>query len=147
MKKIDSALAMDSFVQKCHEKGLKVTPQRTVIYRELLKATDHPTIEGILKKVRVALPNVSFDTVYRTVLSFVDAGIIHMVEGYGGSKRFDPNIQQHHHFRCARCEKIEDFRNDYFDDIKIPEEVKKQFNITQKKVVLEGLCTECSKKK
>ncbi len=145
MNKLNSTQAIESFIQKCREEGFRVTPQRLVIYKELLKATDHPTIEGILKKERVTFPNVSFDTVYRTVLSFVDKGIIHMVEGYGGSKRFDPDTRQHHHFRCARCQKIEDFNNESFDNIKIPEEISKQFNITQKRVVLEGVCAECSK--
>ena len=147
MQKLTMQSSLDSFMEKCRRHGLKVTPQRTAIYRELSKATDHPTIEGILKKVRVALPNISFDTVYRTVLSFVDAGIIHMVEGYGGSRRFDPDINPHHHFRCTRCEKIVDFSNDYFDSIRVPEELKRQFNILQKKVVLEGVCTECAKRK
>lgn len=138
-------MTINTFVEKCRERGLKVTPQRTAIYRELSTATDHPTIDGILKKVRVALPHISFDTVYRTVLSFVDAGIIHMVEGYGGSKRFDPNVDEHHHFRCVKCEKIIDFSNDYFDSIKIPEELKKRFHVAQKKVVLEGRCAECAR--
>lgn len=138
---------MDFFIRKCREAGLRVTPQRSAVYKELMSATDHPTIEDILSKVKVTLPNVSFDTVYRTVLTFVDAGIIHIVEGYGGSKRFDPNIRQHHHFRCTICEKIEDFDSESFDNIKIPDEVARQFNITQKRVVLEGVCGECSKEK
>ncbi|MDD5130884.1 MAG: Fur family transcriptional regulator [Candidatus Omnitrophica bacterium] len=147
MQRNDSKEKADSFIQKFRDHGLKVTPQRTAIYHELLKAKDHPTIEVILKKVRTALPSISFDTVYRTVLSFADYGIIQIVGGYGGSKRFDADISQHHHFRCVRCEKIEDFRSDYFDNIKIPDEVKKQFNVSQKKVLLEGICAECSKKK
>lgn len=147
MNKIDHAEILDPFIEKCRKHGLKVTPQRMVIYRELLKATDHPSIDRILKKVRVVLPNISFDTVYRTVLSFVDAGIINIVEGHGGSKRFDPKISPHHHFRCTKCEKIVDFYNEYLDRIKIPEEVERQFCILRKKVLLEGVCPACGRKK
>lgn len=138
---------MDLFKDRCRDHGLRMTPQRTVIYKELLKAKDHPSIDIILKRVRKVLPHISFDTVYRTVLSFAEIGVLKIVEGYGGSKRFDPNITPHHHFRCIRCHKIVDFYNDYFDHIKIPEEVRKQFKVLDKKILLEGLCEECSKKR
>ncbi len=138
---------MERFRQACRSRGLKLTPQRTEIYKELVKAEDHPSIEAILKRIKAAFPNISFDTVYRTVISLSDIGLINIVEGYGGSKRFDPNTRTHHHFRCARCHKIVDFYNEYYDNIKIPEEIKSRFNILNKKVVLEGICGQCAKKK
>lgn len=139
--------AMDLFGNRCREHGLRITPQRTVIYKELLKATDHPSIEDILKRVRVTLPNISFDTVYRTVLSFCNIGIINIVEGFGGARRFDPNVAKHHHFKCIKCNKIADFYSEYLDGIKIPKEIRTQFNVLSKKVLLEGVCGQCGKKK
>lgn len=147
MKKMKIDNAMDIFRDKCRKHNLKITPQRTIVYQELLKATNHPTIDFLLKRVRKSLPNISFDTVYRTVLSFAEMGIIDIVEGYGGSKRFDPNIAQHHHFRCTKCHTIIDFYNEYYDNIKIPKDFRRQFKVSNKKVLLEGLCDKCSGKK
>jgi Fur family transcriptional regulator, peroxide stress response regulator len=147
MQKEGNPIAMNSFVKKCRAHGLKVTPQRTAIYQGLSGAKDHPSVDAIFKKVRMVLPSISFDTVYRTVLSFADVGIIHMVEGCGGSKRFDPDISQHHHFKCSKCEKIIDFCSDYYDQIKIPNELKDQFQVISKNVFLEGLCKKCAKKR
>lgn len=147
MKKENIELLMSQFKNKCKAHNLKVTPQRTIIYQELLNATDHPSIDILLTRVRKTLPNISFDTVYRTVLSFSNIGIINIVEGFGGSKRFDPNIVNHHHFRCIKCNKIIDFYSKYYDNIKIPNEVQKQFNVSNKKVLLEGTCKQCSMKK
>ena len=144
---MNTEVTLQLFENKCREHNLKVTPQRAVIYKELLKAKNHPSIEDILKKVRATLPNISFDTVYRTVLSFSDIGIINIVAGYGGSKRFDPNVAQHHHFRCTKCNKIVDFYSEYLDNIKIPKGIRTQFNILSKKVLLEGVCRQCSKKR
>jgi Fur family peroxide stress response transcriptional regulator len=147
MQKIDTTDEINLFRNKCKEQGLKVTPQRTIIYKELLKATDHPSIDIILKKVRRIFPNISFDTVYRTVLSLSKIGVINIVEGYGGSKRFDPNIAPHHHFKCTACHRIIDFYNENYDNIKIPADIQKRFNVVSKRVLLEGLCKKCSKKK
>ena len=144
MEKINANI-MSHFYQTCEEHGLKVTPQRVFIYEELKKSTNHPSIDDIYQRVREKLPNISFDTVYRTVLSFAELRLINMVPGYGGSKRFDANTTQHHHFRCVKCEKIIDFENEYYNQIQIPEELQRKFQIINKKILLEGICEECTK--
>lgn len=135
------------FIKKtCTEKGLKVTPQRVIIYEELSKATDHPSAEAIYKRVKKILPNISFDTVYRTLLSFTDLGIINLVEGYGEKKRFEPNTYNHHHCRCVKCHKIIDFCNEAYNSIQVPDELSKQFQVLNKRVILEGICAKCKGK-
>ncbi len=132
------------FYDKCAEKGLKITPQRSIIFDELSKATDHPTADAIYKRVRKTLSNISFDTVYRTLLSFTEIGIVNLVEGTGEQKRFEPNLHQHHHFRCIKCYTIYDFENDAYNDIAVPEVVQKQGVVINKRVVLEGICLQCN---
>jgi Fur family peroxide stress response transcriptional regulator len=134
---------LDVFHQRAKEHGLKITPQRTIIYEELLKAKDHPTADDIYKRIVKRIPNISFDTVNRTLLTFSQIGIIHVVEGYGQAKRYDPDMDSHHHFRCIQCGSIIDFYNKEFDNIAIPEEISKQFMVMNKKVVFEGLCSKC----
>ena len=134
------------FYDKCSDKGLKITPQRSLIFEELSKAKDHPTADAIYKRVRKSLSNISFDTVYRTLLSFTEIGLVNLVEGYGEQKRFEPNLQQHHHFRCMKCHTIYDFEYDAYNDIAVPEAVQKQGVIINKRVVLEGICSKCKGK-
>ncbi|HBF35887.1 MAG TPA: transcriptional repressor [Firmicutes bacterium] len=144
MQKINVEESMDSFYQKCADHNLKVTPQRVFIYQELLKATDHPSIDDVFNRVRNQLPNISFDTVYRTALSLADLGIIDIIES-GGPKRFDANISLHHHFHCLKCQKIIDFDCEYYDQITVPKELQSRFKIFNQRVVLEGLCADCDK--
>ncbi len=139
-------MSKDLFYQKCEEHGLKVTPQRFRIYEELMKAVDHPSADAIFKRVRKDLPNISFDTVYRTLLTFTEIGIVSLVEGYGEQKRFEPNEHQHHHFRCIKCHAIHDFENEAYDNIAVPDSIKKQGVIMGKRVVLEGICSKCKGK-
>ena len=82
---------MGIFYQHARENGLKLTPQRTAIYEELLKAKDHPTADMIYKRIIKKIPNISFDTVNRTLLTFSEIGITNIVEGYGQPKRYDPD--------------------------------------------------------
>jgi len=134
---------MDIFYQRAKEHGLKITPQRTAIYQELLKAKDHPSADIIYKRLVKKIPNISFDTVNRTLLTFSQIGIANIVEGYGQPKRYDPNIDTHHHFRCIQCNNIIDFHNKDYDNLIVPREIQKQFTVFHKKVVLEGLCDQC----
>jgi len=137
---------MESFKEKCRANALKITPQRTTIYKELLNAKDHPSADILYNRVRDRLPNISFDTVYRTLLSFSEIGIADVVEGYGEPKRFDPDTREHHHLRCIKCGNIIDFQNELYDNIEIPEKIKRDFKVTKKRVVLEGICKKCGKK-
>jgi len=136
---------IDLFTSKCQENNLKITPQRTAIYQELLGASDHPSADLVYQRVRKKFPHISLDTVNRTVLAFADLGIINVVEGYGKPKRFDPNIENHHHFQCIKCHKIIDFHNKGYDRLEIPNDIKNRLTVFNKKVVLEGLCSKCRK--
>ena len=138
---------LHQFKKKCADHSLKVTPQRTTIYEELLRSKEHPTADLVYQKVRNKLPNISFDTVNRTLLTFSKLGVIRVVEGYGEAKRFDPDLEPHHHFRCIRCNRIIDLQEQTFDEINIPKNISKQFTVLHKKVVLEGVCETCRKRK
>ncbi len=140
-----SESGLDVFWRKAKENGLRITPQRTAILQELLTAKDHPTAESIYQSIVKKIPNISFDTVNRTLSTFSKIGIIRVVEGYGQAKRYDPDMGAHHHFRCTRCGCIIDFHNQDYDHITVPAEINERFTVTSKKVVLEGLCGTCGK--
>jgi Fur family peroxide stress response transcriptional regulator len=83
--------------------------------------------------------------VNRTLLTFSKIGIVNIVEGYGEPRRFDPDIKNHHHFRCVNCDSIIDFDYQPYDDILVPGDIKKRFTVLNKKVLLEGYCNKCGK--
>ncbi|MHB8155312.1 MAG: Fur family transcriptional regulator [Candidatus Omnitrophota bacterium] len=137
--------AGEIFRNKCREVNLKITPQRTIIFDALVNDKGHPTADIVFQRVRKKIPNISFDTVSRTLLSFVDMGFLKVVEGYGRPKRFDTDTDNHHHFQCLKCNKIIDFCDTTLDAIEIPKDIKSRFTVTGKKVVLEGLCDSCKR--
>jgi Fur family peroxide stress response transcriptional regulator len=132
------------FRRRCRSHGLSVTPQRVAIYRETAKSREHPRCEDIFKKVRRRFPDISLDTVYRTLSTFAEMGIVNVVEGYGEAKRYDPDTTAHHHFRCRKCNTIIDFHDKGYDGLEIPRNFRKGFEVSSIKVVLEGLCDRCA---
>ena len=134
---------MLSFESICREHGLSITPQRVAIYKELLSSLEHPSAIMIYKKVSEYYPNISLDTVNRTLLTFHKIGLAKAVGGTGDPKRFDPNLEPHHHFRCVSCGEIIDFRDEFYDALEIPAEIKEKFVVLEKKVHLEGFCDQC----
>ena len=134
---------LERFKKICKENGFKLTPQRLIIYEELISTDEHPSTDMLYKRVRKTFPTISFDTVNRTLLTFHEIGIANLIEGTGNPKRFDGNLDKHHHFQCMKCKKIIDFYSDSYDDLQIPSEIQNKFNILNKTVRLEGICDKC----
>ena len=136
---------LKTFAEKCQRYNLKVTPQRMAIYRELLKSVEHPTADAMYQMIRKEFPNISFDTVNRTLLTLAQIGLVDLVEVYGGAKRFDPNTANHHHLHCVACGKIVDFFSDDYNQLEIPKNIRQGFSVLTSRVVLKGICGKCSK--
>jgi Fur family peroxide stress response transcriptional regulator len=137
---------MSDFEQLCRKAGLKITPQRLEIYKELVKSKEHPSADMLWRKVRKTFPTISLDTVNRTLLTLSKIGAAFIVEGSGDVKRFDGGMENHQHFRCTQCRRIFDFHYKPFDSIAIPSDLEGGFLITRKTVYLEGICRYCQKK-
>lgn len=136
---------LEKFIKKCKAFSLKITPQRIAIYKEVFKSSAHPSAETIYKNMRDTHPSISFDTVNRTLLTFAEMRIIQIVEGSGDVRRFDSNIEQHHHLRCIKCGAIIDFYHKKYNNLKIPQEIKEKFFVNKIRVVLEGICLSCQR--
>ncbi|MGA2916126.1 MAG: transcriptional repressor [Sedimentisphaerales bacterium] len=130
----------------CKKHKLKITPQRVEVYKALVASSDHPSAETVYEKVRQVLPNVSLDTVNRTLNTLNEIGAAFIVEGSGDVKRFDGNLETHQHFKCIKCKKIFDFHHDGFENITSPDKLKQEFRVLKTTVYVEGLCRPCFEK-
>jgi Fur family peroxide stress response transcriptional regulator len=92
--------------------NLKITPQRLEVLNAVSKLKNHPTAENIIELVRTNNPNIAVGTVYKTLETFVNNGIVKKMETSDGTMRYDAITEQHHHLYCKDSAKIED----YFDD-------------------------------
>ena len=117
-----------------------------LVYRELIKSEDHPSADVLYERISKHHPEVSFDTVYRTLATFAEMSLIDQVDGFGTSMRFDPKIGEHHHFRCKECGQIIDFESDYYNKMAIPKDIAEECEVIKLQVTLEGFCRKCKKR-
>ena len=133
------------FESACKVAGLKLTHQRLEIYHELAVALDHPSAETVYHRLKQRMPTISLDTIYRTLTTFENHGLIRKVQTPESQARFEAQMLQHHHLICDKCKQIIDFQWRTFDESNLPEVISKWGRIQHKNVVLHGICENCMK--
>lgn len=83
-------------IDRCEEKGLRMTGQRRVIAGVLEGSDDHPDAEVLYARACKVDPRISLATVYRTVKLFEEAGIVEKVEFGDGRARYEDAERAHH---------------------------------------------------
>jgi Fe2+ or Zn2+ uptake regulation protein len=106
---------MISFVRAPHEltdafraRGLKVTPQRQLLFRLLHGNDQHPTADTLFATASAEMPGIALRTVYQTLTDLVAMGELRQVTFGAGPARFDPNVDEHHHVLCEECGAVRD---------------------------------------
>lgn len=108
--------------------NLKVTPQRTAVLEALNNLNNHPTADNIKEYVVRNHPNIAVGTIYKTLDTFVEKGLVKRVKTEEDVMRYDAILDKHHHLYCEETDRIEDFFDDelnsmledYFKKKKIP---------------------------
>ena len=129
---------------KFKNSGIKLTPQRLAILDYLEGNTGHPSADDIYKAVQQTFPTMSFATVYTTLETLRQRGMLAELTIDPAKKRFDPNTERHHHLICTSCKKVVDVHGDFCLDI--PAGVADGFNLTGNHIEFYGICPECRTK-
>jgi Fe2+ or Zn2+ uptake regulation protein len=124
--------------------GLKMTPQRIAIVRELADDLTHPTAQELFERLQVDFPTMSFATVYNTLDALARLGLTGALR-LGNAVRFDPNTEPHHHAVCDACGLIADIpaAPDSTDDLERVE-ARTGFSIRTEERIYRGRCDRCS---
>ena len=83
--------------------GHRFTEQRAAIYSHLCAVESHPTADDVFTAVRVAIPDISLATVYKSLETLVGCGLAAKLSYGDGSARYDARLDPHHHARCLSC--------------------------------------------
>ncbi len=132
-----------AFQDACRKAGLRLTPQRLEIFRELAAAKDHPTAEILHQRLSWKMPSLSLDTVYRTLGTFASHGLINKVETVESQARFEVAQLLHHHLICQQCKEIIDFQWQFIDQAPLPDEVHAWGRVERRNLVAYGTCSKC----
>ena len=124
-------------------RGLKITPQRQLIFRLLHDNRGHPSAETVYAAAVVEMPAISLRTVYQTLNDLSAMGEIQTLDLGTGAARFDPLTEEHHHLVCDRCGSVRDVTVEEAGSLR-PAEALEGFTIGSVDVIFRGACRECS---
>ena len=133
----------DELTDLFRERGLRVTPQRQVIFRLLHGDDAHPTVEALYERAQTEMPTMSLKTVYQTVHDLEALGEVDVLDLGTGSVRVDPNVErEHHHLVCTSCGRVRDLPLD-FDGLQVPGRLRRDFRVDAVQVIFRGRCADC----
>lgn len=120
--------------------------QRNTIQRKAIQQVfediEHPlSPKEVLDKAQATVPQLGLATVYRTLNSFIDEGILTTVEVPGETQRYEKaGKHHHHHFNCRVCGRMFEMEGcpGNLSDI-----VPKGFQMEDHELFIYGRCKSC----
>ncbi len=147
----DNALltkAMDVFRQKLESRGLRKTPERFAILREIYSSEGHLDVDNLYEHMLRNDYRVSRATVYNTLELLVEFDLVK-------KQRFDNNLtlfekslgyKQHDHVICTRCGAVQEFCDPRIHHTKAMVAEIFGYAIQRHSLNIFGLCPECRQK-
>ena len=137
---------LDEFKNILLDNGISPSFHRIKIYEYLINNKTHPTAEMIYSNMITQIPTLSKTTIYNTLKTFTQKGLISAITIEDNEVRFDADTDFHGHFKCNNCGSLYDL---YKDDL--PQEIIKGLEqksilnntITEAHLYFKGICKNC----
>lgn len=124
-------------------RGVRITGARRAVLTALAASDGHMTAEELARTVQVTSPEVHLSTVYRTLESLEELGVLdHVHLGHGGAV-YHLAENRHHHLVCGSCDTVVHLPPDVYDALAQDIEVRYGFTLQQHHVALSGTCARC----
>jgi len=126
-------------------KGLLYTQPRRVVLKEAISATWHFSADELILQMQKNKINISRATVYRTLASMKDAGILNSVDfGHGHIHYEAPKAKKHHeHITCEKCGAICEIQIENLENAINSTAAKAKFRHIKYAIRISGLCEKC----
>lgn len=132
--------SFDDLSKELKSKNIRLSHQRLKVLEYVANNRCHPTVEQIYSHLHDDIPTLSKTTVYNTLNTLVDAGMVKQITIEDNEVRYDIDTESHGHFKCESCGSIYDF------EINIDSYNSKDlqgFKINHKDVYFKGICPKC----
>jgi Fur family transcriptional regulator, ferric uptake regulator len=132
---------------KLKKYGKRVTSQRTLILDIIKKGGGHLDADDIYRQARAELPRLSLSTVYRTLKTLKEPGLIEELQLDDTHHYYEiKSNKKHYHLVCIGCGKVVEFRYPLDQNIKKDVPEARDFKITEVDIRVRGYCPQCQKK-
>ena len=122
------------------DKKIALSYQRLKVLEYLVQSHSHPTVDMIYKELKKTIPTLSKTTIYNTLRTLMQAGLVRGITIEDNETRYDIELENHGHFKCESCGKIYNFSADLnsLDCRDID-----QFQINRRDMYFSGVCEKC----
>src|SRR4051794_12253422 len=97
---LDSPAMSDEIMTALRDRGLRMTPQRRAIVAEITRPSGHINPAEITRRVQSTMPGVNASTIYRTLTTLEEAGILSHAHLEGGAEYHRREEAGHVHLVC-----------------------------------------------
>lgn len=133
---------MKNIIELLKENNIAPSMQRVKILEYLQNNKTHPTAYMIYQALADEMPTLSKTTVYNTLKTFTERGILVAFTLFENEIRYEYDTEPHIHFKCTKCGKIYDLDN-IFDHC--TDDLINGHKIIEHYVNLKGICKSCLK--
>jgi Fur family transcriptional regulator, peroxide stress response regulator len=133
-------IEFEDLLKRLKVKNIRLSHQRLKVLEYLTLNQCHPTVDQIYNSLHIEVPTLSKTTVYNTLNSLTEAGLVRVITIEDNETRYDIRTDNHGHFKCESCKNIYDF--DINIDTLIINDLK-DFEVNDKNVYFKGMCPKC----
>lgn len=126
-----------------HACGKNITPERMEVLSLVLKQRGHFKIEDIIREGTKKKNKISRATVYRSLKTIEDAGLIKFIRSINDEKVFELVRGHHDHMICEHCGKIIEFHDQALEDLQNKICKSKGFIPSRHVMKIFGTCPDC----
>lgn len=124
--------------------GQKVTPQRMLILSTVRHASEHVTAGRVIDEVQKEYAYVDPSTVYRTLSSATELGLVSETDMGSGDAEFEwIGKDRHHHLICKSCGDVSSLDNRYLNGLAAALHEELDFDPDLGHFAIFGTCGEC----
>ena len=135
---------LESFTSALKEAGLRFTPQRIAICKLLSESREHPTAARIHQALQAEYPSLSLMTVYNTLNTLVDLGVVNALGHAGdGNVHYDGDTSPHINLACVSCHCIVDVPSPGLTEMDAQVSATSGYKLLGARLMYYGLCPEC----
>ncbi len=124
-------------------KGIKPTPNRVLVYRELNDAKRPMNLADL----EIALESMDRASIFRVLELFAGKEIVHVIEDGTRSLKYEVchggnhhSVEDEHvHFYCERCNRVFCLEDTPVPHVEVPE----SFKVRTVNFMIKGICSDC----
>ena len=125
------------------QQGVRITTARRAVIAALVGTDGHVTAEDIAIAVQRTAPEIHLSTVYRTLESLEELGVVDHVHLGHGSAVYHLAANRHQHLVCERCKKVIHLPPGFVDTLSRDIDTRYNFTLRPHHFALIGLCEDC----